>query len=45
MGLALDGEITTSYNLCDNDLNEVKNEVEQLKGRVIFFKSVDISTE
>mgnify|MGYP006175385453 FL=1 len=45
VGLALDGEITTSYNLCDNDLNEVKNEVEQLKGRVIFFKSVDISSE
>ena len=45
MGLALDGKITTSYNLSDNDLNEIKKEVEQLKNRVVFFKSVDISSE
>jgi F0F1-type ATP synthase delta subunit len=45
VGLALDGKITTSYNLSDNDLNEIKKEVEQLKGRIIFFKSVYISSE
>ena len=45
VGLALNGEITTSYNLSDNDLSQIKNEVEQLKSRVVFFKSIDTSSE
>ena len=41
VGLALNGKITISYNLTDSDLREIKNEVENLKKRVIFFKSID----
>lgn len=42
VGLALNGEITNSYNLTDSDLNEIKIEVENLKNRVVFFKSVEV---
>ncbi|WP_312971135.1 hypothetical protein [Acinetobacter gerneri] len=41
VGLALDGKITASYNLTEEELSEISNEIEFLKNRVVFFKSVE----
>lgn len=41
VGLALNGKITISHNLTDEDLNEIRIEVTNLENRVVFFKSVD----
>ena len=41
VGLALDGKITTSYNLSNNELENIKIEVSNLENRVVFFKSVE----
>lgn len=41
VGLALNGKITTSYNLSDDELENIKLEILNLENRTVFFKSVE----
>lgn len=41
VGLALDGKITASYNLNEEELSEIKAQIQNMRNRVIFFKSVE----
>ncbi|OUY08303.1 hypothetical protein [Acinetobacter populi] len=41
VGLALDGEITASYNLDKSELDNIALEIKNMDKRVLFFKSVE----
>ncbi|WP_140404386.1 hypothetical protein [Acinetobacter populi] len=41
VGLALDGEITASYNLDKSELDDIALEIKNMDKRVLFFKSVE----